>query len=236
MKRLILIIALAVTLLGFVPAVLAGGWAIVSLDELPGEVYAGETVTIGFTVLQHGITPVQNLGSDYPVEPLLVATHKATAQRITVEAAPTEKPGHFLVDVAFPMGGLWLWSITPHPFAEQPLAPLTVQPESGGSLLRIIRSFLGGTALKVTPSSPRMQAAPATTGQALFVAKGCASCHDRGLNGAPNLTVYKPDAAFLRRWLADPAAVRPDTLMPDLPLSDAEIDALIAYLAEISTR
>lgn len=41
--------------------VFAGGWAVITLDELPSGVVADEPLTIGFTVLQHGITPMTNL-------------------------------------------------------------------------------------------------------------------------------------------------------------------------------
>lgn len=77
---------------------------------------------------------------------------------------------------------------------------------------------------------------PADSGAALFRAKGCVSCHRHaavaqgGPSIGPDLTAYEADPAFLRRWLADPAAVRPNTLMPDLRLDSAEIDALIAFL------
>ncbi len=48
----------------------------------------------------------------------------------------------------------------------------------------------------------------------------------------PNLTSYQPEPVFTQRWLRDPQAVRPDTRMPDLELSDAEIEALITFLTE----
>ncbi len=79
-------------------------------------------------------------------------------------------------------------------------------------------------------------------GQHLFVAKGCMSCHRHddanpssptsyfGDGSAPILTDYSNDPAFLRQWLADPAAIRPGTVMPDLELDEAEIEALIAFL------
>jgi len=89
---------------------------------------------------------------------------------------------------------------------------------------------------------------PAEVGRALFQAKGCTSCHRHdgagiarvaggaadapalaGL-GAPDLTHYQPDPDFVRRWLHDPRAVRPDTAMPNLRLSDADIEALLAFL------
>jgi cytochrome c2 len=85
-------------------------------------------------------------------------------------------------------------------------------------------------------------AAPADSdyGKLLFTAKGCADCHMHAAvatragawttNIGPNLTGYQPDPAFVRRWLHDPRAVRPTTQMPNLNLSDSEIDALIAFL------
>lgn len=79
----------------------------------------------------------------------------------------------------------------------------------------------------------------AAQGQALFLAKGCATCHRHDDAGEgtgqvaimPDLSAYRPDPDFVGRWLADPAAVRPGTQMPDLELSDEEIAALIAFLS-----
>jgi cytochrome c1 len=34
----------------------------------------------------------------------------------------------------------------------------------------------------------------------------------------------------LKRWLADPPAVKPGSFMPDLALTEQEIDALIVWL------
>lgn len=88
------------------------------------------------------------------------------------------------------------------------------------------------------PSSPTAPPADAATGRALFVAKGCASCHIHNAFGSaptsigPVLSDYQPDPTYLRRWLRDPAAVKPGTQMPNLRLSAAEIEALIAFLQE----
>ena len=83
---------------------------------------------------------------------------------------------------------------------------------------------------------------PATSGadygRALFVAKGCVACHHHAAiarsgqfgEGVPDLSSYQGEAAFLRRWLADPQAARPGTSMPTLGLSDAEVAALSAFL------
>jgi mono/diheme cytochrome c family protein len=75
----------------------------------------------------------------------------------------------------------------------------------------------------------------------LFRNKGCATCHVNnrvdGASGvlgpsAPDLTAYRNSPEFLRPWLADPKQVRPNAVMPDLRLTAAEIDDLIAFLNE----
>lgn len=82
------------------------------------------------------------------------------------------------------------------------------------------------------------QPALAERGAMLFVNKGCITCHEHAavryegaiIGVGPALTSYRNDAAFLREWLRNPAAVRPTTGMPTLGLSEGEIDALIAFL------
>ena len=112
-----------------------------------------------------------------------------------------------------------------------------------GGLALLLWSFLpmGTNAPATAPATMSTAvAADASRGRALFAAKGCATCHintraseARGecCGGVgPDLTNYTNDPAFLRRWLADPPAVRPGANMPDLNLSPAEIEALIAFL------
>jgi hypothetical protein len=80
----------------------------------------------------------------------------------------------------------------------------------------------------------------ANEGLALFQAKGCPTCHrhsaivnvDFSTEIGPDLTTYQPDPDFIRDWLRDPSAVRPNTVMPDLNLSGEEIDLLVAFLEE----
>lgn len=82
-------------------------------------------------------------------------------------------------------------------------------------------------------------------GQQLVSEKGCVGCHaingiSDGTNVAPNLSniasrrqiagIMPYNTQNLRNWLIDPAAVKPAARMPDLNLSDEELDALVAYL------
>jgi cytochrome c oxidase subunit 2 len=87
---------------------------------------------------------------------------------------------------------------------------------------------------------------PAAQGAQLFTQKGCAGCHT--INGtsaagktAPDLThfgsrltvaagIMDNNTANVKRWLADPPTVKPGSLMPNLGLNGAELDALAAYL------
>jgi cytochrome c oxidase subunit 2 len=84
------------------------------------------------------------------------------------------------------------------------------------------------------------------TGADLFVQKGCIGCHAvagtlaQGVVG-PNLThfgsrqtlaagIMENTPENLHRWLKNPLAVKPASLMPNLGLTDADIAALTAYL------
>lgn len=116
-------------LLALVPVARAGGWATVTLDETPGEIRAGEPWVAGLTVLQHGMTPVHNLGEGVPVEPTFVATNAATGERVEVVARPDEEIGHFTLEVVFPDEGEWTWTIYPAPLAgDETRHTLTVLP------------------------------------------------------------------------------------------------------------
>jgi cytochrome c oxidase subunit 2 len=86
-------------------------------------------------------------------------------------------------------------------------------------------------------------------GERVFTASVCASCHAirgstaSGLAG-PDLThvggrktlaagALPNDAASLRAWIADPQRYKPGALMPRVPLSDADLDALVVYLGSL---
>ncbi len=83
-------------------------------------------------------------------------------------------------------------------------------------------------------------------GRELFRDKTCMNCHSiKGVNPetsvAPDLThfagratigtgVLENTPANVRRWLADPQAVKPGCHMPSFHLTDSEVNALAAYL------
>jgi plastocyanin len=125
-KRSALIGILAVVLLiALTGPALAGGFAVVHLDQEPGDVLVATPWRFGFMVLQHDVTP----NSD--VTPIVRALHKATGEEITATGVQQGAVGHFVVDVTFPRAGEWKWSIEPRPHAETSFATLTViEPHS----------------------------------------------------------------------------------------------------------
>ena len=127
--RKILFLMAVVVLLAFAPVALAGGWATITIDEMPGQIRAGEPWSIDLTVLQHGQTPVHNLGPNIPVEPTFVATNAATGEEVVAVARPEKEVGRFTLEVTLPSEGEWAWTIYPAPLADEvEYDPLTVLP------------------------------------------------------------------------------------------------------------
>jgi uncharacterized membrane protein len=93
-----------------------------------------------------------------------------------------------------------------------------------------------------TSSQPASEASISQVeyGRRLFIAKGCVTCHvnDKAFAkdsihidmGAPNLTNFSASPEALKLRLKDPTLVKSDTNMPNLNLSETEIEALIAFI------
>ena len=106
----------------------AGGWAVASLDAPPAAV-AGSTEPVGFTILQHGQTPI-DLTEGVAID--IVLGDGTTASFPARLEGPT---GHYVADVEFPAAGTYTWQIRPGVFAPQDLGTLTVSPSeaAGGT-------------------------------------------------------------------------------------------------------
>ena len=115
-------------LLGFPLLAQAGGWAVVTLDALPVEPRAGQTLHLGFMVRQHGVTPIDTAFDVEPMRPRLSATNTKNGTSIEVDARKEGPRGHFVVDVTFPGAGTWEWQIRPDPFPPTQLGHLTILP------------------------------------------------------------------------------------------------------------
>ncbi len=126
-------IAIAILLtVTFTLPVLAGGWAVITLDELPDGVVAGEPYTIGFIVRQHGVTPMKGL------DPTITATFDKGTEFV-VRAEPEGEPGHYVATLTFPKEGEWRWSIQAFTM-DQMMPMLKVAAPAGGSVSLSVKS------------------------------------------------------------------------------------------------
>ena len=105
----------------------------------------------------------------------------------------------------------------------------------------------GEGAQKGPPARPGSVAAATSAGEKLFLAKGCVACHalnaydaPKGMVG-PNLAnvgarsyiaagTLKNTDENLARWIRDPQGIKKGVLMPNLGVTEAEAQVLVAYL------
>jgi len=120
MKRKIFAIGLTLLLaMAITVPVFAGGWAVITLDELPGNVEANQPLEIGFMVRQHGVTPLSGLS------PTIRADLAGSSESIRVTAVDEGIAGHYAATLTLPQTGEWQWSIEAFGGA-QPMPALTV--------------------------------------------------------------------------------------------------------------
>jgi mono/diheme cytochrome c family protein len=222
MRRALGVLAIGVLLIAATPTAF-GGWAVVTLRDVPEYFVVGKPTTLSFEIRQHGRH--------------LLADRSPT---VTLRKAGTG----FLSN---------LMGRDPVAAVKRPEAGLyeaTVTPSDTGDVLVTIDTDLARWKVQLLPF--RVVAAGHTPqplssherGRQLFAAKGCATCHAkrddpaleewRVIQVGPDLT----DRSFPQQWLAqklaDPAEYRTapinDSVMPDLPLDQREIDALVGYI------
>ena len=165
-------------------AAYAGGWAAITVEDLPEYVVAREPVNLTFTVRQHGVTRLNGLK----------ARVDATAGRLEATAAAAAGPeaGQYTATLTLPQAGDW--TITIHSGFHS--SSTTLMP------LKVIE-----------PGSRAPLALPATErGRRVFVAKGCVACHlHRDVNAESDarvgleLTGRRYPVEYLGQFLANPA-------------------------------
>ena len=194
-----------------------GGWAVVTVQDLPEHFVAGRPYTIEFKIRQHG----RHLLNDLEPE-LIVSTSAprfggvlggANEQRIRATARPGQ--GTYAATFTAPSTG--------------PLY-LTIKSGFGASNLRLYPAPV--IAAGATP--PAMS--PGDRGRVLFVAKGCNACHtnadlvdrpdNQQIKAGPELGGHRLARDYVIQKMKNPAS----ETMPDLGLSDAEIAAIATFL------
>jgi hypothetical protein len=183
LRRSTYALALALALsIALVPTVLAGGWAVSTLDAAPASFRAGESQTIGFTIRQHGVEPVraEQFGGEVSVR----ARPVEAGQPIVFPARADGPIGHYVAEVRFPSAGGWVWEIVQGPFAPQPLGSLTVQPAPAPSAVPTVASAPAPAPIVASAPAPAPvapAAVPASApGSAPLVAPAAAPAVTRG--------------------------------------------------------
>ncbi|NJM06287.1 hypothetical protein HC891_08945 [Candidatus Gracilibacteria bacterium] len=117
----------------------AGGWSVITLDAgglldptdaKHDGVSADQPFIIGFTVLQHGITPLADLS------PTITLRHEESGEEVVVIARPEGTKGHYIAEITLPRAGNWAWEIAAFgaPAAFNPIdvrAPRAALPAAG---------------------------------------------------------------------------------------------------------
>lgn len=286
MKKIISAIGLTLLLaLAFKITALAGGWAVITLDELPGEVEANQPLDIGFMIRQHGVTPLEGQS------PVITAKFAGSNKSLSVLAIEEGEVGHYAATLTLPQAGEWQWNIAVFG-ALQPMPALTVVDAalaanksesitSNSNFLSLLAAGIGlisvvgglmalqrkvrwaaafvvagllvsGAGFVSAADQPKAELeakepvavsipSQVELGHDLFIAKGCIVCHSHsetdhirevGIDMGPNLTNITASSEYLSLWLKDPSAVKSTAQMPTLGLSDAEIEALIAFIKD----
>jgi mono/diheme cytochrome c family protein len=186
-----------------------GGWAVVTVKDLPEYFVAGQQYTIEFQVRQHGRTLLSDL---HP--------------RLAVSSS--ERPPTTIPAVAKSAAGTYAVTFTA-PAAERVV--LTIQSGFGSTELRLYPQPV------VAAGASRAAMTPHERGQVLFVAKGCNVCHaNTDLTNRPDNQALTVGPALGGRRLAREYVLQVmrkplSENMPNLGLSDAEAGALAAFLS-----
>lgn len=203
----------------------AGGWAAITVEDLPDYVVAGEAVDLSYVVRQHG---VRRLGG-------LNGSVSATAgnRKANADARAGGEEGRYVASLTLPQPGDWT---------------ITINSGFGPSRTTLLPMRVVDRNASAPPALT-----DGARGRRLFVAKGCVTCHvhkDVDKSGlvplGPELTRARYPGDYLARFLADPtiptagSGPRPGpTRMPDLDLKPREIASLVSFInatSQVSRR
>jgi hypothetical protein len=194
----------------------AGGWAVVTVENLPDQFVVGKPTTLTFSVRQHGMHLVPGLRA--------YAIANLRDKQIDATSGPGKESGYYTASFTLPEPGRWT---------------ISIQSGFGASGLTLMP--IEAVAASATPTPVPI----ATRGQQLFIAKGCNTCHVHGDTRARpmspvgvDLTDKRYTDGLLAKILQDPSIVQPTGIwrMPNLNLKPQEISALVAFINKPRTH
>lgn len=128
MIRKLLILTAALVVLASAPAS-AGGWAVSTLDQAPTQLVAGQDTAVGFTIRQHGQTPVNPDSGTIGIR----MVEQGSGRLVEFPATQQGPTGHFVATVRVPAAGTWSWQVLQGWFAPQDLGTIGVVTTAGAA-------------------------------------------------------------------------------------------------------
>ena len=188
----------------------AGGWAVVTVDSLPEYAEAGESLTLGYTVRQHGQHLIGGLSGRLEA--------RAGAREVVADARPGRYAGHYVATLTLPAAGEW---------------SLTIQSGFGEPAVMPLRVVAPGTRPAPLAASERGRQLFVAKGCVTCHRVDGDALATKTQFG-PVLVPHKYQAEYLARILANPALIPPVNglpfRMPNLGLDTREIEALAAFI------
>ncbi len=125
MRRLTLVFAvLALALAALATPALAGGWAVTTFDDMPGQIVSGKEYALGYTIRQHGATAIN-------VDKTEIVAVAVSGRTLSFPGKSDGVVGHYVATIFFPAGGTYTWQVTQGDFAAQDLGRLSVLAAAG---------------------------------------------------------------------------------------------------------
>jgi hypothetical protein len=212
MSRTVFPIALVTVVALNILTARAGGWAVITVADLPEQIVAGEPTTFGFAVRQHAARLLTGLQGR--------VTARSGSRSVTGTVTPKDG-GQYAAALTLPAPGEWV---------------ITIDSGFMNSAVRLLPMKA------VARSTPHVPLALMERGRQLFVAKGCQTCHvhrdvpsQLHVPVGSDLSDKRYSDVLLAKLLADPSIVPPSATygpftMPDLQLQQTEIAALVAFI------
>jgi mono/diheme cytochrome c family protein len=223
MRRAAGVLAMAVLLIAATPTPTAfGGWAVVTLQDVPEYLEVGTPTTLSFKIRQHGQTLLDD-----------------------VSPSVTLRNGDGLLSRLFGRD-----RVTAVQGSEPGVYEATITPSEVGEVSITIDTDLARWKTKLLPfrvvaaGEPPPPLSAHERGSQLFAAKGCATCHAKKdvaefadwqvVRVGPDLMGRSYPAEWLAQKIADPARYRGTMthgmVMPALALDEREIAALVSFI------
>lgn len=189
----------------------AGGWAVITVEELPDYFVAGKPVTLPFTVRQHGMRLLNDL----------TPTVQLNSGNEYVSALVRREGGRYLASFNVPRAGEWVVAINSSFLNSR----ITLAP------IQAVKAESAAPQLSAVERGRRLYVAKGCIGCHQHNGAGASVLFPFG----PDLSAKRYRAETLKRILEDPLATlqtQPNKFpqMPVLNLKPAEIEALTAFI------